>query len=219
MDLVIYGAGGMAPQIAEAVLDTADDGADMALIGFIDDDQRLHGTEILGFPVLGGSDWLESRAGVGVVLGVGHPLLRHRISTTGTVQSRLVSIIHPDAWVSRHAVVGQGTVVMRQCIVSCRCQVGIASHLNYGVYMSHDATVGSWACVMAHSALSGGVRVGDGAFIGVGVSTRQGVCVGEWSLVGAGAAVVRAIPSFCVAAGVPASPIRHYSSPQQMPPF
>jgi len=70
---------------------------------------------------------------------------------------------------------------------------------------------------MANVVLGGNVDVGTGSFVGMGAQVRQGVSVGEWVLIGCGASVVRDVKPYCVAVGVPARPVRHYSTPEEMP--
>jgi len=52
------------------------------------------------------------------------------------------------------------------------------------------------------------IRVGSNVFLGFGVVVLPGVTVGDNVVVGAGAVVSRDIPSNCVAAGIPARPIK-----------
>ncbi len=52
------------------------------------------------------------------------------------------------------------------------------------------------------------IKVGDNVFLGYGVIVLPGVTIGDNVIVGAGAVVTRDIPSDCVAAGIPARPIR-----------
>lgn len=51
------------------------------------------------------------------------------------------------------------------------------------------------------------VTIGDGVTIGMGANIIQGCRIGEYSTIGAGAAVIRDIPSYCTAVGVPARPL------------
>ncbi len=104
-------------------------------------------------------------------------------------------------------------------VLASKCRGGSLCHVRFLAVVSHDAVLGDFANINSHVGLSGNVKVGTGSFIGVGVYTRQGVSIGDWTIIGAGATVVRDIPSFCVACGVPAKPIRHYEQPSEMPAF
>ena len=218
--VAVVGAGGMGREVAEMVLACAEAGSDWDLLGFLDDSPTSQGTFVMGFPVLGPGEWIADHPDVQLVLGIGHPRTRRRVTCRLTaLGATWMTLVHPSVIVSRSARVGYGCVVFAGCVLSADCRLGDFTYLNYNTVVSHDAEVADHACIMAQVTLSGNVRVGEGAFVGVGVSTRQGVSIGEWSIVGAGASVVRDIPPLCVAAGVPAHPKRFYDSWDEMPPF
>ena len=52
-------------------------------------------------------------------------------------------------------------------------------------------------------------NIGHGVELGTGMQIIQGKTVGEYSIVGAGAVVVRDIPSNCTAVGSPVKPIKY----------
>ena len=219
-DVVVLGAGGMGAEVAETILTAKGAGADWDFLGFLDDAPSRIGQHVIGLPVLGSADWIAEHRDTQVALGIGHPWTRYtavqRLDTLGVTWA---TVIGPDCTISPSATVNEGTVVFAGSSLSSRSSLGRLCYLNYHASISHDASVGDFACVMAQTAVSGDVKVGEGAFLGVGVSTRQGVSIGAWSLIGAGASVVRDIPPYCVAVGVPAKPIRFYDGPNQMPPF
>lgn len=53
-----------------------------------------------------------------------------------------------------------------------------------------------------------GIHIEEGAWLGSGVRVLDGVTIGRGSVIGAGAVVTKDIPSFSIAAGVPAKVIR-----------
>ena len=55
---------------------------------------------------------------------------------------------------------------------------------------------------------SQGIVVGDGCWLGAHVVVADGIQIGQDAIVGAGAVVLKNIPDFYVAAGVPARPIK-----------
>lgn len=218
--VVVYGAGGMGREVAETVLACTEAGGSLSLVGYIDDRPGAVGTQISGIPVVGDGTWIADNMGVAAVLGIGHPRIRYevvqKVLETG---GRWETLIHPTVVLSRSATVGEGAVIFAGCVVSSDAKIGAYSYMNYNAVVSHDVAVSDFACIMAQVALSGNVEVGEGAFVGVGASTRQQVKIGQWSIIGAGACVVRDIPPYCIATGVPAVPTRHYANRDQMPAF
>ena len=55
---------------------------------------------------------------------------------------------------------------------------------------------------------SRGIVVGDGCWLGAHVVVADGVQIGQDAIIGAGAVVLKDIPDYHVAAGVPARPIK-----------
>jgi len=218
--IVVYGAGGMGKEVAEAVLACAESDPTREFLGFLDDRADLHGESVLDYPVLGGAEWAARHPEVEIALGFGHPWTRYRVvQDLRAIGSKFVTIVHPRAEISPSARIDEGTVIFSGCVISSGARLGSFVYLNYLSIISHDAWISDFACIMGHATISGEVRVGEGAFIGAGATTRQGVSIGDWSLIGAGAAVVNDIPPLCVAVGVPARPIRHYQTREEMPAF
>lgn len=60
----------------------------------------------------------------------------------------------------------------------------------------------------------GDVIIGDFVWIGAGVFIKEGVKIGENSVIGANSVVIKDIPSFSIAAGIPAKVIRKKNIPQ-----
>ncbi|HWG73772.1 MAG TPA: NeuD/PglB/VioB family sugar acetyltransferase [Acidimicrobiales bacterium] len=196
-DLVVYGAGGMGQEIVDLVHCPRAGGPVWNLIGFVDDDAALHGTEVFGLPVLGGFDWLATRT-VAVSVALGAPAARRRaamaLAATAGASSRgrppSPVLVHPAAYVGEGADLGEGTVVAAHATLTADVRIGRFAIVNAGATVSHNARLRDFATVAPGAHLAGAVRLGEGADVGIGASVVQGRAVGEWSVVGAGAVVI-----------------------------
>jgi acetyltransferase-like isoleucine patch superfamily enzyme len=76
-------------------------------------------------------------------------------------------------------------------------------------FITHDG--GVWVLRREHPELDviAPIRIGNNVFLGSGVTILPGVTIGDNVVVGAGSIITRPIPSNCVAAGVPAKPLRN----------
>ena len=204
--VVVIGAGGMGREAAAWVADAL---PDAQLVGFLDADPALHGTEVAGSPVLGGEDWLEDHLDVEVVLGIGAPLVRAavvaRLDAAGV---RLVTVVHPSVTVGPRVTVEEGAVVCPGVLLTCDVRIGRTAIVNYGAMVGHDGDIGDGAFIAPGVHLPGNVRVGEQADIGIGASVIQGVTIGARAVVGAGAAVIRDVAPDTTVVGVPAAPLR-----------
>jgi sugar O-acyltransferase (sialic acid O-acetyltransferase NeuD family) len=200
--LLILGAGGHAKVVAEAALATGRWGE----VAFLDD--RFPALrEVLGWPVLGVlADAPAHRARYPeAVVAIGHARTRLRVQNdlqrNGFV---LPVVVHPTAWVSPSASLGEGTVVFAQVAVNACVRAGAACIFNTGCSVDHDAALGDGVHVCPGARVAGEVTVGDATWLGIGSSVIQRVRVGADVTVGAGAAVVRDLPDGVTAVGVPA---------------
>ncbi|MDT0202636.1 acyltransferase [Nocardioides sp. AE5] len=75
-------------------------------------------------------------------------------------------------------------------------------------FLTHDG--GVWVLRHEHPDLDvfGPISIGNNVFLGFGATILPGISIGDNVVVGAGAVVTRDIPADCVAAGVPARPLR-----------
>jgi sugar O-acyltransferase (sialic acid O-acetyltransferase NeuD family) len=204
-DLVILGAGGMGQEVADIIQAAGSDGSRWNLIGFVDDDDALHGLEVLGLPVLGDHHWLSGRR-VALAMGVGAPAARRRAwaaaQSVGAVEAP--ALVHPTAYMGVGVGLGEGTIVGAHATMTADVVIGRFGIVNVGATVSHNARLDDFATVAPGAHLAGGVRVGEGADIGIGASVTQGNTIGAWAIVGAGTVVIRDVAANTTVVGSPA---------------
>lgn len=92
------------------------------------------------------------------------------------------------------------------------------------ITIEDDVLLAGYVHVLSHSFVLSGyehegfspVVIKKGARIGTGTYILSGVTIGEYSVIGAGAVVANDIPPYCLAAGVPAKPIKYFESTPTM---
>jgi sugar O-acyltransferase (sialic acid O-acetyltransferase NeuD family) len=209
-ELVIYGAGGFAREVAQLVRDLARVGTPITLAGFLSDDPAAHGTAVAGLPVLGGSEFLEAQSGrYDVAIAVGSPGVKRRLAAHARVHARSCpSLVHPTVVTSPSVTLGSGTIVCAGSILSVDIEVGEFVTVNLACTVSHDSRLGDYVTLAPSVNVAGNVRVAVGTDVGIGSRIIQGQRLGHWSIIGAGAVVTTDIPDNCTAVGVPARPIK-----------
>ena len=200
----MYGAGGHGKVVADLLLPRGE----KELVGFVDDREELWGVKVMGFPVLGGGEWLRGEAGstrIAVALGVGDNASRHWIAESCAYWgAEILTVVHPRAAVSPAARVGRGTVMMANATVNADAVVGEGVIVNSGAVVDHDVGVGEYAHVAPNATMGGGSSLGAFSHLGIGASVLPCVHIGARTVVGAGAVVVKNLPDEVVAIGVPA---------------
>jgi UDP-perosamine 4-acetyltransferase len=204
------GAGGHARVLIEAL--RFDD--KFEVIGLLDSNPELAGTEVLGVPVLGTDDNLPDlgkkvqhfMVGLG---STGHVTSRIRLYERAVGLGMLpINVIHPRALISPSATFGDGIAVLAGAIINACVVLGVDVIVNTGAILEHDAIVGDHVHVATGARLCGGVQIGREAHIGAGSTIIQEVHVGDQAIVGAGAVVIHNVPPGVTVAGVPARTIR-----------
>ncbi|WP_329129631.1 acetyltransferase [Streptomyces sp. NBC_01476] len=213
--LVIVGAGGFAREVAQAVGDLA---GQWRLMGHLDDNPALHGTEVDGVPVLGGCDAVPGfPERTRFVVCAGSPrdyAVRARlVRRLALPPERYATVVHPSAVVSASSAVGPGAVLLAQCVLTAAVQVGAHVAVMPQAVLTHDDVVGDFATIASGVRLGGGARLERGAYIGAGALVREYTMVGAWSLVGMGSAVLADVPPGEVWAGTPARRLRAADRP------
>lgn len=171
------------------------------------DDAWPHLTVNGHWPVVGDSKALLARLSEfeGVLVAIGHCVTRwQKHQQLQAAGARLVTIVHPRAWVSPRASVGAGSVLMAGAVVNVDAAMGEACIINTGATVDHDCQLGAAVHVSPGAHLSGNVLVGACSWVGVGAVVRQGVRIGDNVMVGAGAVVVKPVADGQTVIGVPA---------------
>jgi sugar O-acyltransferase (sialic acid O-acetyltransferase NeuD family) len=202
LPLLVIGAGGH----ARVLVDIAEKQGRYRIAGLLDDRAQMRGTEVLGYPVLGGREVLErDDAPAHAIVAIGAP--RARAAWQAHLEDRgfqLAVLVHPTASVARGVEIGAGSVLMAGAIVNPGSRLGRGVIVNTGASVDHDCDVGDFTHIAPGARLAGGVRVGPRSHVGLQAGVIQNVVVGADVTVGAGAAVIRPVPDGVTVAGVPA---------------
>lgn len=159
------------------------------------------------WPISGsGQSLLGSPGGYGgVIVGIGSN--GTRLNLTRALEERganLVTLIHPNAVVSRHAHVGAGSVAFAGAIVNAGARLGKGVIVNSSATVDHDCGLADGVHVSPGAHLGGGVSVGEGTWIGIGAIIREGMTIGSNAMIGAGAVVIRPVAAGATVVGNPA---------------
>ena len=156
--------------------------------------------EVFSYPVLGTDEDLtqfrENYEFVMVTVGqiknsVPRKRLHEQLISMGF---KLPVIVSPRSYVSPHAKLGAGTIVMHDAFVNAGAHIGENCILNSKSLIEHDVKVGDHCHISTGSILNGEAQVGQESFVGSGAVVREGVRIGARSLVAGGARVMQDVP-------------------------
>lgn len=154
------------------------------IAGIVDDGLPV-GFQVLGVPVLGTLERLDTLPAQGTrlaVLGIGSlfdlPARRRLVERVQQAGLELLTIVHPSAVVEPSASLGKGVQVHAGAVVSAEAVLHDHCVINTGAIVSHDCEIGKNAHIAPGAVLAGAVRVGSDALVGMGTTIFIGVEIG-----------------------------------------
>ena len=100
----------------------------------------------------------------------------------------------PSSYLSNHASIGEGAILMHSCMVNARVEVGANCIINSQALIEHDVKIADHCHISTGAKLNGSVRIGRGTFVGSGSIIKQGINVGAQVVIGAGQLILEDIP-------------------------
>jgi len=107
--------------------------------------------------------------------------------------AKLAVVISPLAYVSKTAVIGEGTIIMHRTVVNADVHIGRNCIVNTGVIVEHDTKVNDNCHISTGSIINGGCSISRGVFIGSNSILANNVSIAEHSIIGAGTVVVKSL--------------------------
>lgn len=189
-NLILIGAGGH----ASACIDIIEDADQYRIAGLVGLPEQMH-TKHLGYSVIATDSDLPKLAQeyqyAFIALGqIKSPENRIRLfQQTIELGFKLPAIIASTAYVSRHASIGTGTIVMHGTMVNTGARVGVNCIINTHALLEHDSTVQDHCHISTGATINGHVNIGMGSFVGSGSIIKEAVSLGKDCMVGMGLSV------------------------------
>ncbi|MDN7131517.1 acetyltransferase [Halomonas sp. MC140] len=202
--LAILGASGHGKVVAE----TASQCGWQSIVFFDDAWPRLQHNG--SWPVVGNTQTLITTLldFDGVVVGIGNNRVRlEKTRHFKALHAPLIALVHPSAIVSNTVSLGAGSVVFAGAVIQIDSQLGEACIVNTRASVDHDCLLSDGVHICPGATLAGAVKVGEASWVGIGTCVKQLVNIGSNVTLGAGAAVIRDVPSGQTVIGVPARPM------------
>lgn len=166
-NIILIGGGGH----CHSVIDVVEQQGLYKIAGIVDIPERI-GSEVLGYPVIGTDYDLPKlvKKYSNAVVTIGHlktNTLRVKLYKILTeLGFSLPTIVSPLAYVSKHAEVSHGTIIMHHAVVNAGAVIGLNCIINTKALVEHDVIIGNHCHISTAAVLNGGVRVYDHCFIG-----------------------------------------------------
>jgi sugar O-acyltransferase (sialic acid O-acetyltransferase NeuD family) len=172
--ILLVGGGGH----CKSVIDVIEQEGKYKIAGIIDK-KELIGQAVLGYKVIACDNDLEKL----------FSQYKYALVTVGQIKSNslrvklfnilkeigyeLPVIISPLAYVSKHAKVEEGTVVLHHALVNTSAKVGVNCIINSKSLVEHDVTIEAHCHISTATVINGGVTVKENTFVGSNTTTKE----------------------------------------------
>lgn len=180
----------------------------------LDDDAKLHNTEINGISVLGSTD------NDGFLKLIGKKCEAFIATDDNKLKAALVEMLlerrkvmpvnafHKNISIAPSAFIGHGNMFNAGAVVNANAKINNYCIIGSNAVIDFDAELADMVQVGAGSVIGSGVKIGKGAFIGSGVTIVSGVTIGKNARVGAGSVVIAEVKDGETVFGNPAQKVK-----------
>jgi len=189
-EIILIGGGGH----CKSVIDVIEQEGKFQIVGIVDKSELL-GTNVLGYQIISNDSDLGNlskkyKYALVTVGQIKSPSLRIKLfdlaKTAGFI---LPSIVSPNAYVSQHASIGNGVIVMHDALINANTTIGDNCIVNSKALIEHDCQVSEHCHISTNATINGGVVVESGCFIGSGATTKELITIKKNSFIKAGSLV------------------------------
>ena len=193
--IILVGGGGH----CSACIDVIEQEGRFAIAGIVDVPEKKQHT-VLDYSVIGSdADLVELiKTFPNVLITLGHiksPIRRIELfNDLKQMGARFPVIQSPLSYVSPHAQVAEGSIVMHQALINAGARVGRNCIINNKALIEHDSVIEDHCHISTGAVVNGGVKIGSGSFLGSNAVCKEYIEIGENAVIGCGAIIVKNLP-------------------------
>ena len=190
--IILIGGGGH----CKSVIDVIEQEGIFKIAGIVDLNEKI-GDTILNYPVIADDNELieltKKYKYFHITLGfIKTPARRNQIlEILKRNKAELPVILSPIAYVSEHAIICAGTIIMHNAQINANAEIGENCIINSKALIEHDAIVGDNCHISTGAIINGGVTVGNECFVGTGAVVVQGAKIPDGSFIKANSLFIR----------------------------
>ncbi|MCX7549974.1 NeuD/PglB/VioB family sugar acetyltransferase [Xanthomarina sp. F2636L] len=206
-DIFLIGVGNYTEVIIELALDCG-----YHIKGLYHYNHDRVGETVLGIPIIGCTEdlYLKDINGMQFAVTMGNNAMRNEIaSKLRNLGAKTPNLIHPRAFISPSATLGQGCFIHLNAKISTNCTLGNDCVIDFNSLVAHHAVLGD-ACYMSSLAMVGSYcNLGERVLLGMNsLVIPLKLTIGNDCIIGAKANVTKSFPDNCVLIGNPARKIK-----------
>jgi sugar O-acyltransferase (sialic acid O-acetyltransferase NeuD family) len=201
--LLIVGAGGYGREVLSYI---EDDNPLFEFKGFLDDRSDIANKSPRNIVVISSPLTYSPLTDEVFMVAIGNPQDREYYTKNLRLvhNANFVTVVHPQANVSRHSHIGFGCVIGPRCGISVDTFIGNFTCIQEYTVIGHDSVIGNWCQINSHCTISGGSRIGDYVTIHPNSVVTSKAVIGDGVIVAPGSVVVGKISPGITVIGNPA---------------
>lgn len=208
--LILIGGGGH----CKACIDVIEAEGKFDIFGILDSKDKI-GKQLLGYPFIGTDDNIDEyvKEGYSFLIALGQiktvnprKMLFEKLKS---LNADLPIIISPYAVVSKHTLIGAGTIIMHSVNINAGANISNNCILNTGCNIEHDVIIGENSHVSTSVVINGNCMIGKEVFIGSGSIITNGIQIKPSVVIGAGSLIFKNIDESGTFVGNPLRKIKH----------
>jgi len=168
------------------------------IIGILDLPEKV-GQKILGYEIIGTDDQIKHfiKTCPDFLITVGQiksATTRKQIyNKVKDVGGSLPVITSPLAYISEHATVDEGTIIMHHAVVNANAKIGKCGIINSKALIEHEAIIGDFTHISTGTIINGQTNIGNQCFIGSNTVVSNNTAIVEDTIIAAGSQVLKNI--------------------------
>jgi sugar O-acyltransferase (sialic acid O-acetyltransferase NeuD family) len=178
--IILIGGGGH----CRACIDVIEQEGHFTIAGIVDvPEKKQH--KVLGYSVIGSDELIKTFPDVLLTLGhIKSPTRRMELfNDLMQMGARFPMIQSPLAYVSPHAHVAEGTIVMHHALINAGASVGRNCIINNKALIEHDAVIEDHCHISTGAVVNGGVTIGSSSFFGSGAVAAENTSIPSHSFI------------------------------------
>ena len=185
--IILVGGGGH----CKSCIDVIEQSRKYNIVGIVDVSEKLH-QKILGYEIIATDDDLPSLVKEYDLfcITVGHiksPEPRIKLfQFIKKLGGKFPVIVSPLAYVSPHARIDEGTIIMHHAFVNAGARIGINCIINTKAIIEHDAIIEDNCHISTGAIINGGTIIKRNTFIGSNAMTKEYIEIEQDVIIGGG---------------------------------
>jgi sugar O-acyltransferase (sialic acid O-acetyltransferase NeuD family) len=206
--VIIFGANYLG-RIAKEIFESNE----IVVYGFLDDNKKLHSTEVDEAVVLGSTDDDGFLKLIGkkceVFVAIDDNKLRRSIvkMLQGERHAQPVNAMHKQAMLSPKAIIGHGNFFDIGFTLGPGATIGSHGLFHAKSHVGAESTLGDFVQLGTGAIVNSNVAIEDDVFIGSGATLISGITIGKGARIGAGSVVITSVKAGETVFGNPAGKV------------